>query len=184
MLTGRASHLSLCAPQQLIGLHRRELPPLRAQRELHRDPPAALEETPAEEAPAAPSREDIVRALHALVGGSSGVLHTALRDRLRYPSTRAAREALDAANIPSRPGVRAVGGNGPGVHHRDIPPLPPSREGSPGDSESAGQDANNNANNTGEEARKGLGVERSDYPFDVLPDPERGPTAWKIIPRG
>ncbi|MFB7496052.1 hypothetical protein ACFC09_15395 [Streptomyces sp. NPDC056161] len=146
-----------------------------------------LEETPRQEALPAPSREDIVRALHALVGGSSGVLHTALRDRLRYPSTRAAREALDAANIPSRPGVRAAGGNGPGVHRRDIPPLRPLQEEAPGPDVVAGQAANNNANNTGEEPGKGLAVEGNDqereYPFDVLPDPERGPSAWQIIPR-
>lgn len=145
-----------------------------------------LEETPVQEAAPAPSRDDIVRALHALVGGSSGVLHTALRDRLRYPSTRAVREALEAAHIPSRSGVRAVGGNGPGVHRRDIPPLPPPREGSPGSGVVAGQGANNNANNAGEGSGEGLGVEGSDqaprYPFDVVPDPERGPSAWRIIP--
>ncbi|MGV2914587.1 hypothetical protein [Streptomyces alfalfae] len=145
------------------------------------------EETPVQEAPAAPSREDIVRALHALVGGSSGVLHTALRDHLRYPSTRAAREALDAAHIPSRPGVRAEGGNGPGVHRMNIPPLPPSQEGAPGSGVVAGQHANNNANNIGEGSREGLAVDNNDherpYPFDVVRDPDGGPSAWRIIPR-
>ncbi|WP_060905256.1 hypothetical protein [Streptomyces scabiei] len=145
------------------------------------------EETPVQEAPPAPSRDDLVRALHALVGGSSGVLDTALRDRLRYPSTRAVREALESADIPHRDGVRAVGGNGPGVHRRDFPPLPPPQEGAPGSGVVAGQDANNNANNTGEGPGEGLAVEGSEpgrtYPFDTVPDPERGPTAWKIIHR-
>ncbi|MET9819593.1 hypothetical protein [Streptomyces sp. NPDC006355] len=145
-----------------------------------------LEETPVQEAPAAPSRDQIVRALHALVGGSSGVLHTALRDHLRYPSTRAVREALEAANIPSRSGVRAVGGNGPGVHRADIPPLPPSQEGDQESPLSQVTATNNNANNTGEGPREGLAVEGNDqeprYPFDVVPDPERGPTSWKIVP--
>jgi hypothetical protein len=145
-----------------------------------------LEETPLQEAPAAPSRDEIVRALHSLVGGSSGVLDTALRDHLRYPSTRAVREALSEAGIPHRDGVRAVGGNGPGVHRRDFPPLPPLQEGAPGPGVVAGQDANNNANNAGEGSREGLGADgnqESPYPFDVVPDPERGPAAWKIIPR-
>jgi hypothetical protein len=143
------------------------------------------EETPVQEAPPAPSRDDLVRALHALVGGSSGVLDTALRDRLRYPSTRAVREALESAGIPHRDGVRAVGGNGPGVHRRDFPPLPPPREGAPGSGVVAGQDTNNNANNTGDGPGEGLDAEDSDpgrtYPFDTIPDPERGPTSWKIV---
>lgn len=150
------------------------------------DAPAEVEETPSAHPPAAPSRDDLVRALHALVEDSSGVLHTALRDRLRYPSTRAVREALEAAHIPSRSGVRAVGGNGPGVHRRDIPPLPPPREGSPGRSLSQVNAANNNANNGGEGSGEGLAVDGSEgerkYPFDVVPDPERGPSAWRIIP--
>ncbi|MFC8332771.1 hypothetical protein [Streptomyces olivaceus] len=144
------------------------------------------EEPPVQEAPAAPSRDQIVRALHALVGGSSGVLHTALRDHLRYPSTRAVREALDGAGIPRRDGVRAVGGNGPGVHRADIPPLPTSQEGVQESSLLQVSAANNNANNDGEGSGKGLGVEGSDqgpaYPFDILPDPGRGPSAWKVVP--
>ncbi|AIV35579.1 hypothetical protein [Streptomyces sp. CCM_MD2014] len=144
--------------------------------------PEDQEEPPVQEDPPAPSRDQIVRALHALVGGSSGVLDTALRDRLRYPSTRAVREALDAAGIPHREGVRAVGGNGPGVHRLDFPPLPPSQEGPPGDGVVAGHDANNNANNTGEGSGKGSAVEGNEYPFDVVPDPERGPTFWRVVP--
>lgn len=136
---------------------------------------------PAEEAQT-PSRDDLVRALHTLVGGSSGVLDTALRDHLSYPSTRAVREALAAAGITHRPGVRAAGGNGPGVHRTDFPPLPPLQEGGPGAVVVAGQATNNNTNNSGEGPRKALKVDSS-YPFVTMPDPGRGPAAWKIIPR-
>lgn len=145
------------------------------------------EETPVQEAPAAPSRDDLVRALHALVGTSSGTLHTALRDRLRYPSTRAVREALEAAGITSRPGVRAVGGNGAGVHRADFPPLPPPREGAPGADVVAGQEPTTTATTSEEGPGEGLAVDDSDpdpeYPFDVVRDHARGPSAWKIIHR-
>ncbi|QPL14129.1 hypothetical protein QEH48_gp100 [Streptomyces phage TurkishDelight] len=145
------------------------------------------EETPVQEAPAPPSRDDLVRALHALVGTSSGTLHTALRDRLRYPSTRAVREALEAAGITSRPGVRAVGGNGAGVHRADFPPLPPPREGSPGSDVAAGQEPTTTPTTPEEEPGEGLAVGDSEpgpeYPFDVVRDHAGGPAAWKIIPR-
>lgn len=145
------------------------------------------EETPVQEAPAPPSRDDLVRALHALVGTSSGTLDTALRDRLRYPSTRAVREALEAAGIPHRDGVRAVGGNGPGVHRRDFPPLPPPREGSPESGVVAGQEPTTTPTTPEEEPGEGLGADDSDpgpeYPFDVVRDHARGPAAWKIIHR-
>lgn len=165
-------------------------PPAEASPETPTEPPAEApeqpEETPSPEAPPTPSRDDLVRALHALIGGSSGVLHTALRDRLRYPSTRAVREALEAAHIPSRSGVRAVGGNGPGVHRRDIPPLPPPQEGPPGSGVVAGQGPTTTPTTRGEGSGEGLGVDGSDqapaYPFDVVPDPERGPSAWRVVP--
>ncbi len=161
--------------------------PAEAPAEPSPEAPAVASAEPAEEAPAAPSRDDIVRALHALVGGSSGVLHTALRDRLRYPSTQAVREALDAAGIRRRDGVRAVGGNGPGVHRRDIPPLPPPREGPPGSGCSRRSEAFTNNNNTGEGSGEGLAVDGNEgereYPFDVVPDPSGRPNAWKVIPR-
>lgn len=135
-----------------------------------------LEETPLLEAPAPPSRDDIVRALHALVGESSGVRHTDLRDRLRYPSTRAVREALEAAGIPSRPGVRAVGGNGAGVHRRNFPPLTPLREETPGPGVVAGQDANNNNANSVNAPQKGVRVDGTYWPpgrpYHFAPHPE------------
>lgn len=149
--------------------------------------PAEASAEPAEQPPAAPSRDDLVTALHTLLRGSSGVLHTTLRDHLRYPSTRAVREALDAAHIPSRSGVRSAAGNGPGVHRQDFPPLPPPREGSPGSGCSRRSEAFTNNNNGGEGPGEGLGVEGSEgereYPFDVVPDPSGRPNAWKVIPR-
>lgn len=149
------------------------------------DAPGDPSPDPSEEAPAAPSRDDLVTALHTLLRGSSGVLHTTLRDHLRYPSTRAVREALDAAHIPSRSGVRTAAGNGPGVHRADFPPLPPPREGSPGSALSQVSDTNNNANNGGEGPREGFGAGGNDgereYPFRCVPDPASGPTAWRII---
>lgn len=122
---------------------------------------AGPEEPPAEapvEVPAAPSRDDIVKALHALVGTSSGVLNTALRDHLRCPSTRAVREALEAAGIPHRAGVRAMGGIGPGVHKADFPPLPAPREGAQGTGVVAGQEPTTTPTTPEEGPREGFRV--------------------------
>ncbi|WP_433341673.1 hypothetical protein [Streptomyces sp. CA-253872] len=146
------------------------------------DVPPAPADNPAQP----PSRDDITRALHALVGTSSGVLTTALRDYLGYPSTKAVREALKEAGFPPPRGVRAMGANGPGIHRRDFPPLPSPREGHPDPALSQVNAANNNTNNTGEGSEEGLdavGNDRGERPFDVVPDPERGPTAWKVVPR-
>lgn len=128
------------------------------------------EETPTEEAPAAPSRDDIARALHTLVGDSSGVLDTALRDHLRYPSTRAVREALEAAGIAHRPGVRAASGNGPGVHHSDFPPLPPPQEGPPGSGVAAGQEPTTTPTTRREEPRERFRVVRNDHGMITIHD--------------
>ncbi|MFJ8470595.1 hypothetical protein [Kitasatospora sp. NPDC094011] len=67
-------------------------------------------------------------------------------------STKAVRTLLTAAGIPVRGGVRTPDGNGPGVHHEDVPPLPsPSAPTPAADvvaNVGAGQSANANANNT------------------------------------
>ncbi|MCF3960303.1 hypothetical protein [Streptomyces fuscigenes] len=118
---------------------------------------------PAVEAPPAPSREDIVRALHALVGGSSGVLHTALRDHLRYPSTRALREALETAGIPSRAGVRSMRGNGPGVHRSDVPQLPGPQEAPAASGVVAGQEPTPTTTTAEGTSEEGVRVVRTDY---------------------
>ncbi|BBA98311.1 hypothetical protein RVR_4446 [Actinacidiphila reveromycinica] len=140
----------------------------------------------AEEAPAAPSREDVIRALHDLYRGGSGVLSTALAQRLQLPHTRALREVLTAAGITPRPGVRTPAGNGPGVHRDDIPPLPSSERGPQGSGVVAGQTANANANNAGSGPEEGLGVEGNVWTSEELAqgyrwvqDPSK-PCAWQI----
>ncbi|MDI9836252.1 hypothetical protein [Streptomyces sp. KAU_LT] len=146
------------------------------------DTPEATAEGPVEQAPAPPSREDIATALHGLVGEGRGVLLTTLRQALDLPDTRAVRELLDGAGIRVRAGVRTVAGNGPGVHTSDFPPLPSPQEGGSDLRCWPTANANNAANTPGE----GLDAAGNDpdgrYPFDVLPDPERGPTAWRVVP--
>jgi hypothetical protein len=107
---------------------------------------------------------DIVAVLQGLGDGGHSVLLTVLKDAAKLPDTKAVRALLDEAGIPVKRGVRTPGGNGPGVHHTDIPaPLPES--GTPsGGCVCAGHAANANTNNETEEApEKGLRVQRSDY---------------------
>ncbi|MFD5570414.1 hypothetical protein [Streptomyces cadmiisoli] len=140
-------------------------------------------EAPAEP-PAPPSEEAIAGALHHLVGEGRGVLLTTLAQHLEMAHTRALREVLDGAGIRVRPGVRTTAGNGPGIHADDFPPLPSLQDGNSDACCSPTPTANNAAN----AHREGLDVGGNDpgeeYPFDVVPDPERGPSAWKIVHRG
>lgn len=65
---------------------------------------------------------DIVATLHELSpAGATHVRLTQLQDATGLPDTKAVRALLDDAGITVRPGVRAGGKNGPGVHHTDIP---------------------------------------------------------------
>ncbi|MER6980554.1 hypothetical protein [Streptomyces carpinensis] len=154
-------------------------------------PPAELVDEAAdgaaEEAPADPSPEAIARALHALVGEGRGVLLTTLRQALGLADTRAVRRVLTEAGIRVRPGVRTAAGNGPGVHLSDFPARPSSPAPALGGAVVAGQSANANANNAESGAQKGLGVDGSEpddgRPFDIVQDSERGPAAWKVVPR-
>ncbi|WP_052069734.1 hypothetical protein [Streptacidiphilus albus] len=70
------------------------------------------------------------------------------------PSTKAVRALLAEAAVPTRPGVRTPDGNGPGVHHQDVPPLPSPTDTAPVPPVVANvgpaQAANANANNTAE----------------------------------
>ncbi|MFP3118123.1 hypothetical protein [Streptomyces sp. Iso 434] len=144
-----------------------------------------------QEAPAPPSRDDLARSLHAHLRGARGVLLTTLQEAHNLPSTKAVKAALDGAGIRHREGVRAAvldGGqvkrkNGPGVHLEDIPPLPASREGAPVGVVAAGQEPTPTPTTPRDATEKGLGVQDTDLPFDVVPDPERGPSAWKVIQR-
>ncbi|MFJ6014505.1 hypothetical protein [Streptomyces sp. NPDC092952] len=157
------------------------------------DPAEAEEEGPEEgpeeveeEAPETPSSEDVIRALHHLYRGGSGVLHTALAQHLQLPHTRAVKEVLAEAGIACRPGVRTPAGNGPGVHRDNIPPLPPSQGDPQGVDVVAGQPANANANNTNNGPEGGLCVEGTvwtstelEQGYRWVQDPVK-PCAWKI----
>ncbi|WP_284576733.1 hypothetical protein [Streptomyces sp. 2P-4] len=147
------------------------------------DTPAAPPEDPPAGPPPAPSRDTLIRALHHLYRGGSGVLHTTLRAHLSLPDTRAVKRLLDEAGITYRNGVRSPAGNGPGTHHHDFPPLPPSQGSPQGAGVVAGQPANNNnANiaNAPEEGGDRWTAEEIAKGYRFVPDPERGPTAWII----
>ncbi|MFE9319099.1 hypothetical protein ACFYNV_29055 [Streptomyces albidoflavus] len=153
------------------------------------EPSGEAPQEPPQEAPAPPSRDDLARSLHAHLRGARGVLLTTLQEAHNLPSTKAVKAALDGAGIRHREGVRAAvldGGqvkrkNGPGVHLEDIPPLPTSREGSPVGVVAAGQEPTPTPTTPGEAPEKGLGAQGTDLPFEVVPDAERGPSAWKVI---
>lgn len=69
---------------------------------------------------------DIVAHLQQLGEGGNGVLLTALREAADLPDTKAVRALLDKAGIRVRAGVRTPAGNGPGVHHENIPTPSPT----------------------------------------------------------
>ncbi len=137
-------------------------------------PENSREETPEEPRPE-PSHDDLVRALHGLVGAGRGVLLTALRQRLQLADTRAVRALLAQHSIPTRPGVRAEGGNGPGVHRDDFPPLPPSPDTSPVGVVSPGQRTNNN-----EPTPEPWSARELQQGFRIVPDPDHGPAASRV----
>jgi hypothetical protein len=107
--------------------------------------PGAVEPKP--EGEDDPSPDDAVAALPGLVGDGRGVLLTTLQDHLQVSSTKVVRELLAEAGIPVRDGVRAVVGNGPGVHVDDIPLPSPAPSGGPVGDVGAGESANANTNN-------------------------------------
>lgn len=106
--------------------------------------PGGEEPEPAGEEPADPDPCDVTDLLRDLIGDDRGILLTALSGPLHAPDTRAVREVLAAAGIRVRDGVRTVGGNGPGVHRADLPPLPPTEQDTP----NRPLTCTNNANNT------------------------------------
>ncbi|WP_432001582.1 hypothetical protein [Streptomyces sioyaensis] len=154
------------------------------------DVPEEAPETP-DQPPAGPSQEDVVRALHRLVGEGRGVLLTTLRDHLSLPDTRAVRRVLGEGRITVRDGVRAETGNGPGVHRHDFPPLPPRQDPPQGSGVVAGEGANANANNAANAPEEGMGAQGNDWTpeeiakgYRYVQDAERGPSAWKIEHHG
>ncbi|MGW6481303.1 hypothetical protein ACWGDS_25980 [Streptomyces sp. NPDC055059] len=102
---------------------------------------------PVEEVPAGHDPADVADLVRDLIGDGRGVLLTALSGPLGAADTKAVREALDAADIPVRPGVRTAAGNGPGVHRDDVPAPHPAPTDAPVGVVAAGEDANTNANN-------------------------------------
>ncbi|MFD6968364.1 hypothetical protein [Streptomyces sp. NPDC059949] len=90
---------------------------------------------------------DIVAALQGLAEGGEHVRLTQLQQAAGLPDTKAVRALLDEAGIPVRPGVRAGGKNGPGVHRDDVPPLPAPASGAPSGGCLCSSAANTNANN-------------------------------------
>ncbi|MFE5895847.1 hypothetical protein ACFQ67_00200 [Streptomyces sp. NPDC056488] len=119
-----------------------------------------------------PEPVDIVAVLQQLGEGGQHVRLTQLQEAAGLPTTKAVRALLDEAGVPVRPGVRAGGKNGPGVHQDDIPtPLPVS--GAPsGTCVCAGHAANANTNNTGGEGSgEGLRVDRIGHAGTVVHTP-------------
>ena len=103
---------------------------------------------------------NIVVALQKLATGGANVRLTQLQEATGLPNTRAVRALLDAAGIPVRPGVRAGGRNGPGVHYDDVPPLSDPESGAPSGGCLCSSGANTNANNVSSSgAEEGLRVE-------------------------
>jgi len=121
------------------------------------DGTAADEEQPEKTVPT-PAEVHALTAPHAARGAS--VLLTRLAADLAAshpgwePSTKAVRALLAEAAIPVREGVRTPDGNGPGIHHQDVPPLPSPTGAAPLPgvvaNVGAGQTANANTNNTEE----------------------------------
>lgn len=122
-------------------------------------PTEATDEAPEEPAPAPGgiTREQLVRALHAV--GAPHAHTSALADHLGAP-TEAVREALAEAHIPTQGGVRMKGRKvavSPGVRQQDFPPLPsPSEE----TAQEGALTSNNNDNN-------------NDRGFETVPDETR-----------
>lgn len=101
---------------------------------------------------------DIVAVLQHLGEGGEHVRLTQLQEAAGLPDTKTVRALLDEAGIPIRPGVRAGGKNGPGVHTDDIPPL----EAAPSERCLCRSDTNANTNNDGgEDPEKGFRVEHT-----------------------
>ncbi|MFJ4093752.1 hypothetical protein ACIPYS_19425 [Kitasatospora sp. NPDC089913] len=125
-------------------------------------PVPAVEEKPAEEDPVEAPQATVPTPVEAhsltacLTASGSSVLLTRLAADLgaAHPSwtgsTKAVRALLSEAGVPVREGVRTPDGNGPGVHHQDVPPLPSPPETPAVANVGPGQSANANTNNARE----------------------------------
>ncbi|MBP0452394.1 hypothetical protein J5Y04_23025 [Kitasatospora sp. RG8] len=120
------------------------------------------QDEPEDTAPTGPTPADVHRLVASrTVGGTSLLLTRITAELAPYhpgwePSTKAVRALLAEAGIPVREGVRTPDGNGPGVHHQDVPALPspsaPALAPSVVANVGPGRSANANANNTDEPA--------------------------------
>ncbi|MDI9885329.1 hypothetical protein QMZ92_13225 [Streptomyces sp. HNM0645] len=107
-----------------------------------------------------PEPVDILATLHETAADGESVLLTQIQKAAGLPDTRAVRGLLKAAGVRVRAGVRTPAGNGPGVHHKDIPPPLSPDSGTPSGRCLCSSGANANANNEPTEgAREGLRVE-------------------------
>ncbi|MFF7949118.1 hypothetical protein [Streptomyces griseorubiginosus] len=88
---------------------------------------SSRDDEPEEEQP------DVVEALQHLGQRGDSVLLTRLRKHLRVADTKTVKALLKDEGIRVRTGVRTPAGNGPGVHHEDIPAPPPAVESGHGD---------------------------------------------------
>jgi hypothetical protein len=156
------------------------------------------EQAPVEAVDEAPKEDPLTALIRAEIGDENGVHLADLRPAMRaaFPhlsgaSDEALREVLTEAGWDPSKKFRARGVAGrQGVHRKQLPPLP-SPEGAPGALSGPalrGGDRprpadSSKAESGGErpgEGRRG-GGERD---FDILPDPERGPSAWRIVHHG
>ncbi|MFI1472053.1 hypothetical protein [Streptomyces wuyuanensis] len=107
-----------------------------------------------------PEPVDILATLRTLADGGEHVRLTQLRDAAGVPNTKVVRALLAEAGVRVRIGVRAGGKNGPGVHHKDIPPPLSPDSAAPSGRCLCSSGANANTNNTeGSTPREGLRVE-------------------------
>ncbi|MEU4996567.1 hypothetical protein [Streptomyces sp. NPDC021622] len=113
---------------------------------------------------------DVGEALRALGKGGNHVLLTALRKELGVDDTKAVRALLKTEKIRVRSGVRTPKGNGPGVHHEDIPPAPPESNQAHGDG-CCCRSANNTNNVDEGPSQKGLRAEPIGQAGTLVHDP-------------
>lgn len=139
----------------------------RARLAKRREGDSGVEEETEEAAP-----PDVAETLRLLSMGQHHVLLTSLQRSLGVADTKAVRKLLKADGIRVRPGVRTPAGNGPGVHHDDIPPAPLSPTEAHGEGCCCRSANNTNANNETEDpSQKGLSVEAIGQAGTLIRDP-------------
>ncbi|MFF5668851.1 hypothetical protein ACFY8S_01725 [Streptomyces hygroscopicus] len=148
-----------------------------------------VEEGPAEAAEEAPPEPPLTALIRAQIGTENGVHLADLRPAMRaaFPALAGAtdeelREVLEQAGWDPSKKFRARGRAGrQGVHRKQLPPLP-SPGGGPGHSPQ-GRDRPRPANSSRAESGGERAESGEDRGVDIIPDPDRGPSAWKVVPR-